>query len=172
MTAFLGIGCRRRRGKDDLLQALVSARPGWWTVMVVDIDPGQVYRIDALARRLVREVALERLTRLHSCRRVFEVDESMFFVLVKWPTGADREGAPRDLAQRTSDALTANLSSGTPGLAAAIGHAEDTLPCGLLVPAADAARRAGLQQAYNCPLPFVRPNARIEQAPAGTTSTD
>ncbi|MEU4824917.1 hypothetical protein AB0H37_23850 [Actinomadura sp. NPDC023710] len=163
---------RCRRDKDDLFRILASARSGRWTVMMVDIDPEQAYRLDPLARGHVQEIAMKRLTRLHSHRRVFDIGEGKYFVLVEWKIRATPEREGRDLAQRTSDALTADLNSGFSGLPAVIGYAEGALPRNLIKPAADATRRAAIQPAYDCALPIVRPNARIEQDRAETTSID
>ncbi|MEV3923636.1 hypothetical protein [Actinomadura coerulea] len=159
--------------KDDLVRALVRSRSGQWTLMVVDIDPERVYRLDPLAGRYVRKIAMERLTRLHSRRQVFDIGEGRYVVLIKRKVRrATKERDGGELAERISDALTADLGPWSTGLAAAIGYAEGALPLDLLVPAADATRLAATQRAYNCALPIVRPNARIEQGRAETTSID
>ncbi|NDU72972.1 hypothetical protein GWI34_10050 [Actinomadura sp. DSM 109109] len=140
--------------------------------MVVDIDPERLHELSPLVGNHVREIALRRLTRLLSRRQLFELSEDRYAVLVEWePQAAEgRDGGEH--AQRISDALTADLSPGIPGIPVTIGYADGTDPLGLVEPAGVASRRAAMRPAYDCALPIVRPNTRIERGQAVTTSID
>lgn len=167
---YIGGRSRRplRRDNGALWDFLYSAGAGQWTVMVLFIEPKHGFEPDSAKGKRLQRVVMRRLTRLHRRKNVFNVGEGLYVVLVEWKGATDPERAGRDLAQRTRDALTNDLTSRFPGLPAALGYTGGEEPHLLIKRVSEAARRAAGPPAAEDGIPIVP----LDREETGRTSTD